>query len=150
MPELVTIVATNRRLHASGAFSDEIERITVELHRLMRSRRTAVMVLDRCAGEIPELAALEAKYKEKGFHVVLVCLDQMGSKGVEDFLEQAKGRKLLTLWDRYGVAQKDYKATQLPANVLVGPDGKVLAAWEGYLPERIEELKKSLSATYGK
>ena len=40
------------------AFGDEIERITVELHRLMRSRRTAVMVLDRCAGEIPELAAV--------------------------------------------------------------------------------------------
>jgi AcrR family transcriptional regulator len=63
--ELVTIVATRRRLRTPGAFGDEIERITVELHRLMRSRRTAVMVLDRCAGEIPELAAVwfgEARY----------------------------------------------------------------------------------------
>lgn len=56
--ELVTIVATRRRLRTPGAFGDEIERITVELHRLMRGRRTAVMVLDRCAGEIPELAAV--------------------------------------------------------------------------------------------
>ena len=56
--ELVTIVATRRRLRTPGAFGDEVERITVELHRLMRSRRTAVMVLDRCAGEIPELAAV--------------------------------------------------------------------------------------------
>lgn len=56
--ELVTIVATRRRLRTPGAFGDEIERVTVELHRLMRSRRTAVMVLDRCAGEIPELAAV--------------------------------------------------------------------------------------------
>ena len=56
--ELVTIVATRRRLRSPGAFGDEIERITVELHRLMRSRRTAVMVLDRCSGEIPELAAV--------------------------------------------------------------------------------------------
>ena len=56
--ELVTIVATRRRLRTPGAFGDEVERITVELHRLMRSRRTAVMVLDRCAGEIPELGAV--------------------------------------------------------------------------------------------
>jgi AcrR family transcriptional regulator len=56
--ELVTIVATRRRLRTSAAFGDEIERITVELHQLMRRRRTAVMVLDRCAGEIPELAAV--------------------------------------------------------------------------------------------
>ncbi len=56
--ELVTIVATRRRLRTPGVFGDEIERITAELHRLMRSRRTAVMVLDRCAGEIPELAAV--------------------------------------------------------------------------------------------
>jgi AcrR family transcriptional regulator len=56
--ELVTIVSTRRRLRTPGTFGNEIERITVELHRLMRSRRTAVMVLDRCAGEIPELAAV--------------------------------------------------------------------------------------------
>jgi AcrR family transcriptional regulator len=56
--ELTTIVATRRRLRAADALGNEIERITIGLHRLMRSRRTAVMVLDRCAGEIPELAAV--------------------------------------------------------------------------------------------
>jgi AcrR family transcriptional regulator len=56
--ELTTIVATRRRVRSAPAFGDEVERITVGLHRLMRSRRTAVMVLDRCAGEIPELAAV--------------------------------------------------------------------------------------------
>lgn len=56
--ELVTIVATRRRLRTPSPFGDEIERVTAELHRLMRRRRTAVMVLDRCAGEIPELAAV--------------------------------------------------------------------------------------------
>ena len=56
--ELITIVRARRRVRTSSAFVDEIERVTVELHGLMRSRRTAVMVLDRCAGEIPELAAV--------------------------------------------------------------------------------------------
>jgi AcrR family transcriptional regulator len=56
--ELTTIVATRRRVRTADALGDEIERITIGLHQLMRSRRVAVMVLDRCAGEIPELAAV--------------------------------------------------------------------------------------------
>ncbi len=56
--ELTAIVASRRRVRTAAAVGDEIERITIGLHQLMRSRRTAVMVLDRCAGEIPELAAL--------------------------------------------------------------------------------------------
>jgi AcrR family transcriptional regulator len=56
--ELTTIVATRRRMRTADAFGDEIERITIGLYQLMRSRRTAVMVLDRCTGEIPELAAV--------------------------------------------------------------------------------------------
>jgi len=56
--ELATIVATRRRLRAPDAFGDEIERVTLGLHRLMQTRRTAVMVLDRCAGEIPGLATV--------------------------------------------------------------------------------------------
>jgi AcrR family transcriptional regulator len=56
--ELTTIVTSRRKLRTTDTLDNEIERITIGLHRLMRSRRTAVMVLDRCAGEIPELAAV--------------------------------------------------------------------------------------------
>ncbi len=52
--ELAAIVAGRRRV--AGSVGDEVERVTIELHRLMRNRRTAVMVIDRCACEIPELA----------------------------------------------------------------------------------------------
>jgi AcrR family transcriptional regulator len=55
--ELTTIVASRRTLRSALAFGSEVERVTTELHGMMRGRRTAVMVLDRCAAEIPELAA---------------------------------------------------------------------------------------------
>jgi AcrR family transcriptional regulator len=55
--ELTTVVGARRTLR-SADFGDEVERVTLGLFRLMQSRRTAVMVLDRCAGEIPELAAV--------------------------------------------------------------------------------------------
>jgi AcrR family transcriptional regulator len=55
--ELTTIVAERRRLR-NAAVGDELERVTVGFHRAMHARRTAIMVLDRCAGEIPELASV--------------------------------------------------------------------------------------------
>ena len=56
--ELATIVASRKRLGATDGFGDEVERITTGLFDVMRTRRTSVMVLDRCAGEIPELGAV--------------------------------------------------------------------------------------------
>jgi AcrR family transcriptional regulator len=53
--ELTAIVAERRRPRSRAAVADEIERVTIELHRVMHARRTAIMVLDRCASEIPEL-----------------------------------------------------------------------------------------------
>ena len=56
--ELTSIVAKRSALGATGSFGDEVERITTALYQLMQNKRTAVMVLDRCANEIPELAAV--------------------------------------------------------------------------------------------
>jgi hypothetical protein len=55
---LVAVVASRRRLRSRAALGDEIESLVVDLHAVMHARRTAIMVLDRCAGEIPELAAI--------------------------------------------------------------------------------------------
>ena len=54
--ELTTIVSESRQLRSAASIADEIERVTVSLYRVMHARRTAIMVLDRCAGELPELA----------------------------------------------------------------------------------------------
>ena len=55
--ELAAIVSERTRLRAASGFGSEVERITTGLHRVMRGRRTAIMVLDRCANEMPELAS---------------------------------------------------------------------------------------------
>lgn len=56
--ELAAIVADRTRLRTPNTVGDEIERVTIGLHQVMRSRRTAIMVVDRCAAEIPDLAAV--------------------------------------------------------------------------------------------
>lgn len=56
--ELTAIVTGRRRLRSAGGFGDEVESVTTGLCQLMRRRRIAIMVIDRCACEIPELAAI--------------------------------------------------------------------------------------------
>lgn len=56
--ELASIVAAGKRRRTAEAFGEEVERVTIGLFRLMRSRRIAIMVVDRCAAEVPELAAI--------------------------------------------------------------------------------------------
>ena len=56
--ELTSIVADRKRLRTPNTVGDEVEHITIGLHQVMRSRRTAIMVLDRCAAEIPDLTAV--------------------------------------------------------------------------------------------
>jgi AcrR family transcriptional regulator len=56
--ELTSVVAERRRLPNRAMVGAELERVTVGIHQAMRARRVAIMVLDRCASEIPELAAV--------------------------------------------------------------------------------------------
>jgi AcrR family transcriptional regulator len=56
--ELTAVVAARRRPRTLSAVGEELERVAIGLYRTMRSRRTAIMVLDRCAGEIPELGTI--------------------------------------------------------------------------------------------
>jgi thiol-disulfide isomerase/thioredoxin len=97
-----------------------------------------------CKEEIPHLARLEREYGDRGFQVVLVCLDRMGMRSVKDYLEKAQGSELLVLWDKFGRVSKQYAVVQLPTSVLVGPDEKVILAWEMYQPERLQQLEDRL------
>lgn len=55
--ELAAVVAERRRLRSRAAIDGEIERLATGLYGEMHARRIAIMVLDRCAAEVPELAA---------------------------------------------------------------------------------------------
>lgn len=99
-----------------------------------------------CKQEIPELRKLGESYGDRGVQVILVCLDRLGARDVGDYLKEAGAGGTTVLWDRYGAAQKEFGAVQLPANVLVGPTGDVVMAWEGYLPARLAELGERFEA----
>lgn len=105
--ELAQVVAGRRRLRADGGFGEEIERATIELYRVMRSRRTAIMVLDRCAVEFPELAAVwygDGRYA------------------------------LVDLWERYLELRASHVATGIDRAILARTIVEVLTTWAVKMP----------------
>lgn len=98
-----------------------------------------------CKRELGELRQLSDRYGSRGFQVVLVCLDLMGLRNVKPYLEEAGALGLRVLSDRKGEASALYGVMHLPTNVLVGSDGVVLASWDTYRPERLQELEGRLA-----
>lgn len=90
-----------------GGFGEEIERATIELYRVMRSRRTAIMVLDRCAVEFPGLAAVwygDGRYA------------------------------LVDLWERYLELRASHVATGIDRAILARTIVEVLTTWAVKMP----------------
>ncbi len=105
--EIAQVVSGRRRLRADGGFGEEIERATIELYRVMRSRRTAIMVLDRCAVEFPELAAVwygDGRYA------------------------------LVDLWERYLERRASHVATGIDRAILARTIVEVLTTWAVKMP----------------
>lgn len=83
-----------------------------------------------CRQENPNVVEAYNKFKNKGFTVLGVSLDR--ENGKEDWLKAIKDDNLtwthvsdLKFWDN--VVAKDYGVRSIPANLLIGKDGKILA-----------------------
>lgn len=82
-----------------------------------------------CKLETPALAELYGKYKDQGFEIISVYLDEAG----QDLAAYAKG--LGATWPIHSDGKGwqdsvnlDYGVSGVPTNVLVGKDGKILEA----------------------
>ncbi len=83
-----------------------------------------------CRAENPNVVAMYQKYKDKNFTVLGVSLDQPNAK--EKWLEAIHKDRLtwthvsdLKFWDN--AVAKQYDVQGIPANFLIGPDGKIIA-----------------------
>lgn len=103
-----------------------------------------------CLLEIPQFQDLAQRYREKGFQVILISLDRGGDAEIRDFLDRAGVAGLEVLWDEDGEAMAAYQVFGLPTNVLVDPGGLVSMAWQGYQPNRIDDLAALLEKLPGK
>ncbi len=92
----------------------------------VRPHRLLGHVVRPCLAELPRVQAAEAKYRDKGFRVVSVSLDE--TKGaVADFV---RVRKLPWTQIHNGTCAgdlvKDFGVGSIPATFLVDPEGKIV------------------------
>ncbi len=82
-----------------------------------------------CRVEIPELKSVYEKYKDKNFTILSISLDKDKEKWMEAMNhEQMSWPQLSDLKGDQNSAAKAYKVLGIPANFLVDPSGKIIAA----------------------
>ncbi|MBR1446213.1 MAG: TlpA family protein disulfide reductase [Alloprevotella sp.] len=97
-----------------------------------------------CMGEVPNVKAAYDKYHEKGFEIVGLSFDQ-DKKAWMGAIER-KGMNWIHLSDLKGwntLAAKTYGINSIPATILYGPDGRVVAS-----NLRGDALEKTLQEIY--
>ena len=99
---LTAAVAPGARRHPKESVGDEVERLALDVYAMLSERRVTVMVLDRCAAEIP---AITGDWYELGRYALVDLwvryLDrrrrQLGTSVDHDLLARTIV-ELLTLW----------------------------------------------------
>jgi len=98
-----------------------------------------------CRAENPNVVAAYAQYKDRNFTVLGVSLDQPNGK--EKWLKAIHDDHLtwtqvsdLKYWNN--AVAKQYDINSIPANLLIGPDGKIIAKdlHEGELAKKLQEV----------
>jgi thiol-disulfide isomerase/thioredoxin len=103
-----------------------------------------------CQAEMPEFIALAEEFKEKGFVIVAVSVDNASSKAV-DFLKELEtktGKKLnfTVLYDKDKAIAKDYKPRGMPASYLIDKNGKLSRIFMGsFTSSNIGTLKSAIT-----
>ncbi len=98
-----------------------------------------------CIDELPRLAELEARWGDRGYRLVLVAVPYRQSRDrLEQFMLNHRPPGTLG-FDTTGAVQRTFGVQELPAHILVGPDGAVLARAGALGPEIRQRVSTLLS-----
>jgi len=79
-----------------------------------------------CIAELPYLKETYAKYHKKGFEIYGISLDHNRDAWIKA-LEENKMNWINVFHDSEQNVIGDYSVSSIPANFLIGPDGKIIA-----------------------
>jgi thiol-disulfide isomerase/thioredoxin len=97
-----------------------------------------------CKIELPELVAIQEKYKGRPFVLLAVNADRSRKAGVK-FFEKA-GLDLMVLYDDEQKVINAFAPVGVPASFLIGPTGKVEKVYVGFKKDYIEKYIKDIEA----
>lgn len=101
-----------------------------------------------CQEELPELDRLQNKYRQRGFSILAISVDN-DPENVKAFLKKYD-IKLLGLWDRDKKTAEAYAVEAMPSSYLVDRNGIVRAIYRGYDPKEFKRLETEVEVLLAK
>lgn len=100
-----------------------------------------------CIEEIPGFINLYKKYKDKGFEIIGIAIDQQGKRIVKPFAEKYKMNYHILIGDLRGVTKVFGPIRGIPTTFLIDEKGIIKNKYIGYRPEEDfeEDIKILLS-----
>lgn len=103
-----------------------------------------------CRAEIPFLDALREKYKDKGFEIVSISIDEDLDKW-----KSAIKKEHIEDWRHFSTVQNnspakmDYFVNGVPHKILIDKTGKIVGKWKASGERNKNELKTQLEQIFG-
>jgi len=95
-----------------------------------------------CRQELPELARVQEKYRQRGLTVVAVTVDN-DVENVRSFLKKYD-IKLQALWDKKKKVADAYVVEKMPSSYLIDRNGIVRFIHRGYTPEELKRIEAEI------
>jgi thiol-disulfide isomerase/thioredoxin len=96
-----------------------------------------------CRKSMPELQALHDKYKERGFTVIGISIDEGGPAKVKKYVRSKKITYPIAMDSEKDPAWEAFKVKAVPAAFLLDREGRLVAQWTGAAASR-SELEQAL------
>jgi len=102
-----------------------------------------------CRAEMPELIAMQDKYKDKNFEVLGLNVDEESVEAIKSFSEQMKLNYFLGYADNKLVSEfvKLSKQQGIPQSVLINREGQTTGVFFGSGARAINNMKQSVEKT---
>jgi len=95
-----------------------------------------------CRQELPELARVQEKFRQRGLTVVAVTVDNE-VENVRAFLKKYD-IKLQALWDKKKKVADAYLVEKMPSSYLIDRNGVVRFIHRGYIPEELKRIEAEI------
>ena len=104
-----------------------------------------------CKKEMPYLAKLYEQFRDEGFSIILISIDEEKDK-IEEARQLAaqSGITFPVVSDRFNIVAKRYKISQLPTVYFVDGLGQIVMAKTGYSQDISKELLVGVRQVLGK
>ncbi|MEZ5344508.1 MAG: TlpA disulfide reductase family protein [Pyrinomonadaceae bacterium] len=134
------IATTEFKLTDGGTFSLEKSKGKVVLINLWATW------CGPCRKEMPELVAMQDKYRDKGFEIIGLDVDPESKEDIAEFSEEMKLNYKLG-WSEKELVEEFFKLGQMegiPQSFLINRNGKLTGIFQGGSKKVVEKMKETV------